>query len=161
MVLRDVQKYSWRADATMKSIVIIGDEPPHERNPENINWRDEAQKLADQNIQVFSIQCLNRGGDKEFEFYSSIARITKGYHLFLNQFSYIRDMIQAICYRQYNQDQLANYETEVIQREGGMNDSLRLMFDTILGRNKREQVEAEMHPDNFRARYFRRVFFLK
>jgi hypothetical protein len=26
LVLRDVQKYSWRADATMKSIVIIGDE---------------------------------------------------------------------------------------------------------------------------------------
>lgn len=157
LVLRDVQKYSWRPDATMKSIVIIGDEPPHERNPENINWRDEAQKLADQNIQVFSIQCLNTGGDKEFEFYSSIARITKGYHLFLNQFSYIRDMIQAICYRQYNQDQLTNYEAEVIQREGGMNDSLRLMFDTILGRKTRDQIEAEMHPNSFRARYFQRA----
>ena len=68
-------------------------DPPHEKNLENINWREEAQKFVDQNIQVFSIQYLNRGRDKEFEFYSSIAIITKGYHLFLNQFSYIRDII--------------------------------------------------------------------
>lgn len=27
------------------------------------------------------------------------------------------------------------------------------MFDTILGRKTRDEVEAEMHPNNFRAKY--------
>jgi hypothetical protein len=47
----------------MKSLVFIGDAPPHERNenPEKLDWKEEAEKLANRNIQVYSIQCLNRG----------------------------------------------------------------------------------------------------
>lgn len=87
--------FSWRSDSIMKSVVIIGDAPPHEKNenPEKIDWLDETEKLANRNIQVFSIQCLNSGNKESFNFYSKIAKITNGYHLFLDQFSYIKDMI--------------------------------------------------------------------
>lgn len=157
LVLKESLGFSWRHDATMKSVVVIGDAPPHEKNenPQKIDWREEVEKLANRNIQVFSVQCLNSGNRESFRFYSTIARVTNGYHLFLNQFSYIKDMIQAICFKQYDHDQLINFEEEVQKREGGMNSALRLMFDTILGKKTRDEVEAEMHPDRFRERYHR------
>jgi hypothetical protein len=141
----------------MKSLVIIGDAPPHEKNENQhkLDWREEAEKLANRNIQIFSVQCLNNGRREPFTFYSTIARVSNGYHLFLNQFSYVVDMIQAICFRQYNPEQLANFEQEIKSREGGMNSAMRLMFDTMLGKKTRDEVEAEMHPDRFSERYHR------
>ena len=158
LVLNRVRGLSWRADATMKSLVLIGDAPPHERNenPEKLDWKEEAEKLANRNIQVYSIQCLNRGERESYNFYSKVSQITNGYHLFLNQFSYIVDMIQAVCYRQYDESKLLNFQSEVQAREGGINSSLRLMFDTILGKKSSAEIEAEMNPDRFHERYSRR-----
>jgi hypothetical protein len=155
LVLRRSKELSWRPDADMKSLVMIGDAPPHEtnENPEKINWRVEAESLRDRNIQVFSVQCLNHGNYAAFDFYSEIASVTNGYHVFLDQFSYIKDMIQAICFKQYNQSQLEEFEKEVQSGESGMTQTMRLMFDTILGKKSREEVRAEMHPDRFRERY--------
>jgi Mg-chelatase subunit ChlD len=155
LVLHRARELSWRPDATMKSLVMIGDAPPHEKNENafKLDWKEEVEKLANRNIQVFSVQCLNSGRREAFSFYSTIARVSNGYHLFLNQFSYIVDMIQAICFRQYDAEQLVNFEREIQSREGGMNSALRLMFDTMLGKKSRDEVEAEMHPDRFSERY--------
>ena len=155
LVLRRSKELSWRPDADMKSLVMIGDAPPHEpnENPEKINWRVEAESLRDRNVQVFSVQCLNNGNYAAFDFYSEIAKVTNGYHVFLDQFSYIKDMIQAICFKQYNHSQLEEFEREIQSGESGMTQTMRLMFDTILGKKSREEVHAEMHPDRFRERY--------
>ena len=157
LVLHNARELSWRPDATMKSLVMIGDAPPHEKNenPMKLDWHEEVEKLANRNIQVFAVQCLNSGDRESFTFYSTIARVSNGYHLFLNQFSYVVDMIQAICFKQYDREQLVNFESEIQKREGGMNAALRLMFDTMLGKKTREEVEAEMHPDRFSERYHR------
>ena len=47
LVLRNVKSLSWRSDASMKSLILIGDAPPHEKNenPEKIDWRYEAESL--------------------------------------------------------------------------------------------------------------------
>lgn len=157
LVLRRSKELSWRVDANMKSLVMIGDAPPHEPNdnPEKINWRIEAESLRDRNVQVFSVQCLNNGNYAAFDFYSEIAKVTNGYHVFLDQFSYIKEMIQAICFKQYNHSQLEEFEREIQSGESGMTQTMRLMFDTILGKKSREEVHAEMHPDRFRERYGR------
>ena len=157
LVLRTVKGLSWRPDATMKSLILIGDAPPHEKNenPQKIDWREEAESLNNRNIQVFSVQCLNNGNKESFKFYSEVAMATNGYHVFLDQFSYIKDMIQAICFKQYNQDHLAQFEKEVQEGGGGMSHSMRLMFDTMLGKKTREQARDEMHPDRFREKYSR------
>ena len=157
LVLRTAKTLSWRTDAKMKSLILIGDAPPHEKNenPEKIDWRLESEALANRNIQVFSVQCLNSGNREAYAFYSEVARVTNGYHMFLDQFSYIKDMIQAICFRQYNVDQLEKFEEEVQHGSGGMSNTLRLMFDTLLGKKSREEVEREMNPDRFRERYHR------
>lgn len=157
LVLRDIKKLSWRHDATMKSLILIGDAPPHEKNenPHKIDWREEAESLKNRNIQVFSVQCLNGGNSEAFNFYADVAEITNGYHVFLDQFSYIKDMIQAICFKQYNQDNLEQFEKEIQEGTGGMTNSMRLMFDTMLGKKTRAQVREEMHPSRFAARYHR------
>jgi hypothetical protein len=155
LVLRTVKSFSWRAEAKMKSLVMIGDAPPHEKNenPQKIDWREEAESLANRNIQVFSVQCLNRGNREAYAFYSQVARITNGYHMFLDQFSYITDMLQAICFKQHDQQQLLRFEEDIQRASGGMNDTLRRMFDTMLGKKSRDEVEAEMNPDRFHERY--------
>jgi hypothetical protein len=155
LVLHNTKDLSWRFDATMKSLIMIGDAIPHDKNsnPHKINWKEECDKLNVRNIQVYSVQCLNSGDSEAYEFYSTVANKTNGYHLFLDQFSYIKDMIQAICFRQYNKECLEKFETELQGRSGGMNSSLRMMFDTMLGRKTREQVAAEMRPAAFRERY--------
>ncbi len=155
LVLHNTKDLSWRFDATMKSLIMIGDAIPHDKNsnPHKIDWKEECDKLNVRNIQVYSVQCLNSGDSEAYEFYSTVSNKTNGYHLFLDQFSYIKDMIQAICFRQYNKECLEKFETELQGRSGGMNSSLRMMFDTMLGRKTREQVAAEMRPTAFRERY--------
>lgn len=156
LVLQTTKSLSWRLDATMKSLILIGDAPPHEKNenPTKIDWRFEAECLKNRNIQVFSVQCLNSGNSEAFNFYSEVSEITNGYHVFLDQFSYIKDMIQAICFKQYDQDRLEKFEEEVQKGTGGMSQAMRLMFDTMLGKKTREQVREEMNPARFRERYF-------
>jgi Mg-chelatase subunit ChlD len=155
LVLRNVKLLSWRADATMKSLILIGDAPPHEKNenPYKIDWREEAESLKNRNIQVFSVQCLNRGNMEAFNFYSDLAEITNGYHVFLDQFSYIKDMIQAICFKQYNNDYLEKFEKEMQDGNGGMSNAMRLMFDTMLGKKTRQETKDEMHPKRFKELY--------
>ena len=142
-------------DATMKSLILIGDAPPHEKyeNPQKIDWREEAESLKNRNIQIFSVQCLNRGNSEAFNFYSEVSEITNGYHVFLDQFSYIKDMIQAICFKQYNIEYLEQFEKEIQEGTSGMSNAMRLMFDTMLGKKTREQVREEMHPKQFYKRY--------
>lgn len=164
LVLRDTWKsFSWRIEGVdapaggryVKSLVMIGDAPPHEanENPEKIDWKEECERLRDRNIEVFSVQCLYGGNRTSFQFYSTAARMTNGYHLFLDQFSYVKDMIHAICFRQHDVARLAAFEVEVQRRSGGMTEAMRLMFDTMLGKKTREEVENEMAPDRYATRF--------
>ncbi len=155
LVLKNTKELSWRSNASVKSLILIGDAPPHEtnENPYKINWRLEAESLKNRNIQVFSVQCLNNGNYEAFNFYSELAEITNGYHVFLDQFSYIKDMIQAICFKQFNIEYLEKFEKEVQEGSSGMSQNMRLMFDTILGKKTRQQVKEEMNPTRFRERY--------
>jgi len=158
LVLRTVKSLSWNSEATMKSLILIGDAPPHEKNenPHKIDWREEAETLKNRNIQIFSVQCLNRGNTEAFNFYSQVADITNGYHVFLDQFSYIKDMIQAICFKQYNIEYLEQFEKEVQEGTSGMSNAMRLMFDTMLGKKTREQAREEMHPKRFNDKYHKK-----
>lgn len=160
LVLRETLKLSWDMDAadttdTIKCIVLIGDAPPHERNenPQKIDWREEAEKLGNRNVQIFSVQCLNHGNRESFNFYSTIAEMTNGYHLFLEQFANINDMILAVCYKQFDTSQLELLQENIQKRNGGINNSLKLMFDTMLGKKTREEVRLEMSPENYHRRY--------
>lgn len=153
LVLHTAKNMRWRETSSMKSLVMIGDATPHDvnDNPKHINWIEEANDLSKMNIQIFSIQCLYNGRKDAYDFYSTISKMTNGYHLFMNQFSYIKDMILAVCYKQYSDQHLQNFEEEMEKQ--GMTNTMRLMFDTILGKKTHEDIENEMGPERFSRKY--------
>ncbi|MFO0880542.1 MAG: WGR domain-containing protein [Gemmataceae bacterium] len=132
LVLREAQEHPWTAEAT-KSLVLIGDDVPHPaaQTPDKIDWRTEAKALAAAGVAVYAVQALNRRHATKF--YEDLARLTSGYHVPLDQFSYVTDMVLAVCYRQSGEEQLQRYEEEV-KTQGRMSRGLNRIFSTMLRR---------------------------
>jgi hypothetical protein len=145
LVLHEAQALAWRPDAT-RVFVLIGDDVPHApaSNPQRLNWRTEVAALTAQGVSVYGVQALNRRHATPF--YRELAMMSGGFHLSLDQFAEITDMLMAICYRQDTDVKLQLYEQEV-QREGRMSRSLRRAFATMQGRD----LVAEVGPIDLRA----------
>lgn len=127
---------SWKS-GTSKSIIMIGDDIPHEPNyhlnVRKIDWRNEAKLLSESGIKIYSVQALGRRHATTF--WKTLAEITGGYYLQLNQFSDIGNMILAVGYQQNSNSALMDYENELIIN-GQMNRDLDGMFSSMLGRKK-------------------------
>jgi predicted DNA-binding WGR domain protein len=137
LVLHEALSHPWSADAT-KALVLIGDDVPHPpaHNPGRLDWRKEAEALTRAGIAIYAVQALARKHASKF--YEELARISGGFHVPLNQFSYVTDMVLAVCYRQSGEEQLERYEEEV-QTQGRMNRGLNQMFSTMLRRAPRTE----------------------
>lgn len=140
LVLHEAQSLKWLPH-TKKAFVLIGDDVPHgpAQNPGKINWRDEVAKLGGMGVPVYGVQCLNR--KHATKFYEELAHKSGGYHVSLDQFASITDLIIAICYQQQGPAQLQGYEQEVI-KQGRMNRGLNKVFDTILKRKPAATMPA-------------------
>lgn len=145
LVLHEAQSLSW-TETNSKTIVLIGDDIPHApaQTPQKLNWRKELEKLVKSGITVHGVQALNRRHATLF--YQELAEKSGGYHLQLNQFSYITDLFLAVCYQQASNEQLQNYEQEVIDR-GGMSRGLNTIFNTMLER----QASTIYEPSELKA----------
>lgn len=132
LVLHEAQSLSW-TPTNSKTFVLIGDDIPHApaQTPQKLNWRQEVDKLAQMGIAVYGIQALNR--PHATLFYKELAEKSGGFHLNLDQFSYITDFFLAVCYQQSSNEQLQAYEQEVVS-QGRMSRGLNKMFDTMLKR---------------------------
>ena len=134
LVLYEAQALAWRPDAT-RVFVLIGDDVPHPpaANPQHLNWRTEVAALTTQGVSVYAVQALNRRHATPF--YRELAHTSGGFHLSLDQFAEITDMLMAICYRQDSSidPKIQMYEEEV-QRQGRMSRSLKRAFATLQGR---------------------------
>ena len=132
LVLHEAQSQPWSADAT-KALVLIGDDVPHPpaHNPGRLDWRKEAEALTKEGVAVYAVQALGR--KHATRFYEDLARLSGGFHVPLDQFSYVTDMVLAVCYRQTGEEQLQAYEEEV-KTKGRMNRGLNRIFSTMLGR---------------------------
>ncbi|WP_228371283.1 hypothetical protein [Trichormus azollae] len=135
LVLHEAQCLSWSKSAN-KSLVLIGDDIPHAlaHNPQKLNWRKELDKLGDAEITFYGVQALNRSPATPF--YQEIAEKSGGFHITLDQFSYITDLFLAVCYQQSLNKQLQAYEQEIIQ-QGQISRGLNILFNTMM---KREGV---------------------
>lgn len=129
LVLHEAQSLSW-LPGTKKCFVLIGDDVPHapSANPQKLNWRDEVDKLGNMGIPVYGVQCLNRGHATKF--YQELAHKSGGFHVGLDQFSYITELVTAICFKQSSDEKLQGYEQEII-KEGRMNRGLNKMFEAM------------------------------
>lgn len=135
LVLHEARsKYNWTLNSR-KIFVLIADDVPHgpsyPQNTLRLDWKAEAQKLADLGVQVYTIQCLSRSHATSF--YSELARIGKGMHLYLDQFTDILSLINGIIYRQVSQERVEQYEAQIF-KEGKMNRTLDRSFGVLTGR---------------------------
>jgi len=114
---------------------LIGDAYPHEssesQNTKNLDWRNELDLLLEAGIKVYAVQALGRSFCTPF--WQEVAKKTSGFHLELNQFSYVRDMIMAVCYKQQGDVQLEQFEQELVSK-GRMNRNVDGIIGTMLGR---------------------------
>ncbi|MEH2062893.1 MAG: vWA domain-containing protein [Nostoc sp.] len=140
LVLHESQSLSWSKSAT-KSLVLIGDDIPHPpaHNPKKLNWRKELDKLAEAEITVYGVQALNRAHATPF--YQELAQKSGGFHINLDQFSYISDLFLAVCYQQSSNEQLQAYEQEVID-QGRMSRGLNKIFNTMMNREATSYYES-------------------
>ena len=147
LVLHEAQSLAWSATST-KTLVMIGDDIPHApaQTPLKLNWRKELEKLAEQKITVYGIQALNRAHATPF--YQELANKSGGFHLNLDQFSYITDFFLSICYQQSSPEQVQSYQQEVVE-QGRMNRSLDRMFNTLL--NREEITDSSFGETDLRA----------
>lgn len=145
LVLHEAQSLSW-SPSSNKVLVMIGDDIPHApaQTPQKLNWRKELDLLTELGITVYGIQALNRAHATPF--YKELAHKSGGFHLNLDQFSYITDFFLSVCYQQSSPDQLQNYEQEIVN-EGRMNRGLNQMFNTLLNREK----SNDFKPTDLRA----------
>ena len=103
LVLRQVrEELTWTA-GTQRSLVMIGDAIPHDTNyslnKDNIDWMEEVERLHDElGVQIYSVQC-NRNTQAS-KFFSSMAQVTNGKHLHLDNFSTMVDIMMSIVYRE-------------------------------------------------------------
>src|SRR5947208_2146203 len=99
LVLHEAQEFEWQAGTT-KALVVIGDDVPHPaaHTPGKIDWRKEVDKLTEAGIAVYGVQALNR--KHATKFYEEMAAKSGGYHISLDQFAFVTDMVLAVCYKQ-------------------------------------------------------------
>ena len=135
LALHEARSFSWTSGRN-KAVVLIGDDVPHgpneKQNHKKLDWRNELGLLLEANIHVHAVQALGR--THATKFYEEVARITGGFHLELNQFADVTDLLTALCYKQAgNADQLTHFEQEVAKK-GGMNRSMSKAFSTLSGK---------------------------
>jgi hypothetical protein len=139
LVLHEAQSLSWSSTSN-KTLVLIGDDIPHApaQTPKKLNWRKELEALSGKGITVYAIQALNRAYATLF--YKELAEKSGGFHLNLDQFSYITDFFLSVCYQQSSNEQLQSYERELLEK-GRMNRGLDRMFNTLLQRDTSKHSE--------------------
>ena len=134
LALYEARLFKWSSGST-KTLIVIGDDIPHPPsypgNTDKLDWRNEIELLVKMGVNVYGVQALNRGHATAF--YQEIARRTGGFHLTLDQFSSVVELVMAICYQQTSPEDLLRWEREV-ERSGHMNRNLDEVFAILSGR---------------------------
>jgi len=134
LVLAEARRFSWAAGKN-KALVMIGDDVPHgptyPGNTRKLDWRNELDLLQESRIAVYGVQALNRSHAAAF--WAEVAKKTGGFHLKLNQFRHVVDLLKAVCYKQESPEALIEYQ-DLVQREGRMNRDVATMFGTLTGK---------------------------
>lgn len=145
LVLNTARKeISWRKGA-QRVLVMIGDASPHginyPQNREHLDWEEEAKQLGKEDVKIFSVHALSyyRGSSKGF--YESVAKLSGGVYLTLDQFNEVIELIKATCYQQGGEERLNEY-ISIIRDNGKMTNSMDRNFRRLKG-EKVEEPEYE------------------
>ncbi|KAL9648225.1 hypothetical protein ABK040_009229 [Willaertia magna] len=125
-VLKEVQTLSWvpKDNAlTQKTLVIIGDENPHDSlSYFKIDWKEEVSKIFNENfIRIHSVQCQEKAHATEF--YQFLADETGGKRFVLNDFDKMKDIFLGLCYREETEYQMQNLQNQVDSSSSSLNNN--------------------------------------
>ncbi|OWF45263.1 uncharacterized protein LOC110457297 [Mizuhopecten yessoensis] len=152
LVLRRAREVLSWTPGSQRSLVVIGDSPPHEPGytydgfVNDIDWRVEARELKKMGVKIYSVYVtqttvfrINRNWGTSF--YEEIATVTGGRVIPLDKFGVLFDMLMSICYKESGSDLFDAYEAEVMERDKGktMDTTLAGIFTTLGG--KRSSVK--------------------
>ena len=147
LVLNEARSLRWQSGRS-KVLVLIGDDVPHgpneSQNTKKLDWRNELGLLLEANIKVYAVQALGR--KHATKFYEEVAEKTGGFHLNLNQFADVTELITAVAYKQMGDSNLQGYYQE-IEKKGKLNRSLDAAINVMLGKKPTKSVfgEANLH----------------
>ena len=132
---------NWGAGRT-KVFVMIGDASPHGVNyPDNkdkIDWRNEAGLLNELGVKVFAVHALSYYRSSSRNFYQTIADMTQGKYLTLDQFDEVIDLIKATCIAEYSEEKLNEF-VSIIKSNGRMTKTMARNISRLSG----TEVEAD------------------
>lgn len=128
--------FEWREDA-QKIMLMIGDASPHSKdyylNNFNLDWKEESQRLAEMGVKVFAVHALSYFRNNSKVFYQSVADITGGTYLTLDQFNEVTDLIKATCYQQDDPERLNEFIT-YIKDYGRYTNSMERNINRLQGK---------------------------
>lgn len=136
LVLHEVRSFNWSLNSK-KILVMIGDATPHEvtypLNKLRLDWRKEVDELKKIGVQVYSVQALSRR--ESTGFYAALAQLSGGFHLKLDQFSEVVDLLMGITYKQSaNVEVFDAWEARILASKR-MSRSLDASIRTMTGRD--------------------------
>lgn len=150
LVIKTVTELKWREDAK-KIFIMIGDADPHEvgytyRGVRNsIDWRHEAQVLADMGVQVYGVHALHNYRHSSASFYHTVSEATNGVYLTLDNFSDVLQIISATCYKNHSEESYAEFIDRVLNSK----NTTRTFWDNIRRLNG-EKVDDVKSEDSFK-----------
>lgn len=107
--LQTAKNLSWPKEGG--SVVLIGDDEPHEHNPTNISWRDEVRQLLEKNVKVFPMQCLFRQDRSNVnKFWEEVSGISGTPLLMLESFADSANTLEAVAYASAGADAYEGYK---------------------------------------------------
>ncbi|XP_052071339.1 uncharacterized protein LOC127709713 [Mytilus californianus] len=118
---RATEVLSW-TPGSKRSLVIIGDDLPHEPGykygdfTNDIDWRNECTKLKDMGVKVYGVAVKSRAYAQKF--YQELATRTDGLMITLENFNLIFDLMMSICYREGSDELLSAYQDELKEKYG-------------------------------------------
>lgn len=143
LVLHKATKYKW-TPGSKRVLVLVGDDIPHgsghAENTLHLDWKEEARTLASLGVQICAVQALARRHATSF--YSQLASISGGFHLELDDFSDMSNLIQAVARQQHGGvEALTAYQT-VVSSRGEMTRGMSKIFGVLSGKKSIEIVSG-------------------
>lgn len=119
-----------------KLMIMIGDSNPHGvsygLNRDNLDWRNEVRLLSDMNVKVYAVHALSnyRYGSKAF--YETVAGVTGGTYLTLDNFGDVITLINMSCYNLLSEEKLNEYVT-IIKEDKKFTRTVQQTFERLTG----------------------------
>lgn len=144
-VLWQARALTWRAGSE-RAFVMIGDAVPHHKsvwgtkeaghvvNPKSLDWENEAKVLHQElGVKIFGVHALASARGSSSYFWKSLAELTGGKYLKLDQFDELSYMLRAIMYNQSGQDEFMTEFVNEITYDKQMTQNMADIFEDMTG----------------------------